>query len=1068
MEKIENKEEFSFLKFCEKLKKFLRFDYFEKIINHYEESKEFRLQGITFSSINFLVPLIYSKIKTFNKSIIYIIDDKETSLFVKMEMMFFVKILNLDIKKDEIFLFSEDEGENKNLLFEKLNENLIQNKPCIAVWHSNDLLDIGIDIKNLEKNKFELKIGEKLNILSLKEILLKNSFNFVDEVYEKNDFNMRGEILDLWPINYENPLRITFDDEIIESIYEFDITTQRRNLKKKYESIFIKNFSKNNNTIYLDNFDPKNFICFYDNKIIGNTKSYLLEKNFFSFLIEPFNKASKDIKLYESMAFNADIDLITKYLGDLLDDDYNIFIVFYKDADIANFKSTLFKNKKFRNSKNLHFFNGFIREGFYSLEEKIAFFTEKEIFNRNLKDEIIVKDKKINKKVDVFRENSIDYKIGDYVVHNNFGIGKFLGFSNIKVGEKNSEYITIEYSKGDKLFVPIFDFKFISKYSNYDSDYIPMLDSMDGFTWKKSRAKIEQKIFEMANSIISLQAIRKKISGFSFKENKVMEDDFRNTFPYEETEDQKKAIEEVLLDMASDTPMERLIAGDTGYGKTEVAIRAAFRAMINSKQVLLICPTTLLCKQHYNTFKERFSSYPFKISMLSRFLTKKDIEDAKKSILQGKIDLIISTHIALRSNIKFKDLGLVIIDEEHRFGVKDKEKLKMFQKNIDILYLSATPIPRTLSMALNGIKDISVIETPPPIRKNITTYIYEYDAKIIKQAIDFELSRGGQVFYLYNNVEDIEKKREELVSMFPDKNIATAHGQMMPNELDEKVTNFIDKKYDILVATTIIESGLDIPKVNMIIIDRADLLGLAQIYQLRGRVGRGYEKAFCYLLFPKDFSLNKNAIKRLEAIKSFEGFGAGIKLAMRDLEIRGAGNLLGKKQHGYIKEIGFELYMDMLKKAISKMNGEALEDIDCEIDLPISFYIPKTYIPSPPVRMYFYKELISITSDEEAKNIKKELLDRFGTIPKELENFFEVLNIKNLAKNLKISSIKENKNVITINFSDPKIIDINIILDMMEKEKGKIKFKNNSPNAIDLYVNKNKLDYIKNILTKLK
>lgn len=1065
MVNMENKEEYPFLKFCEKLKRFLRFDYLEKIINQ-EESREFRLQGLTLSSINFLIPLIYSKTKTFNKSIIYIIDDKETALFVKMEMLFFIKLLNLDITKDEIFLFSE--GENKNLLFEKLNEFLINGKTTIAVWHSSDLLEMGIDIKNLEKDKFTIKVGDKIDILHLKETLLKNSFNFVDEVYEKNDFNMRGEILDLWPINYENPVRVIFDDDIIESIYEFDITTQRRNLKKKYGNVSIKNFSKNN-TIYLDNFYPENFVCFYDNKTIGNTKSCLKKKNFFSFLLEPFSKEAKDLKLYESMSFNADIDLIVKYLADLLDDDYDIFIIFYKDADINSFKTTLFKNKKFKysNSKNLHFLKGFLREGFYSLDEKIAFFTEKEIFNRNLKDEVIVKDKKINRKIDVFKENLIDYKIGDYVVHNNFGIGKFLGFSNIKVGEKTSEYITIEYSKGDKLFVPVFDFKFITKYSNYDSDYIPILDSMDGFTWKKSRAKIEQKIFEMANSIISLQAIRKKISGFSFKENEIMEKDFKATFPYEETEDQKKAIEDVLTDMSSSFPMERLIAGDTGYGKTEVAIRATFRAIINNKQVLLICPTTLLCKQHYNTFKERFSSYPFKISMLSRFLSKNDIENAKESISQGKTDLIISTHMALRSNIQFKDLGLVIIDEEHRFGVKDKEKLKKLQKNIDILYLSATPIPRTLSMALNGIKDISVIETPPPIRKNITTYIYEYDSKIIKKAINFELSREGQVFYLYNNVEDIEKKRLELLSMFPDKNIAVAHGKMSPSELDEKVTNFIDKKYDILIATTIIESGLDIPKVNMIIIDRADLLGLAQIYQLRGRVGRGYEKAFCYLLFPRDFHLNKNAIKRLEAIKSFQGFGAGIKLAMRDLEIRGAGNLLGKKQHGYIKEIGFELYMDMLKKAISKMNGDNLEDIDCEVDLGISFYIPNSYISSPPIRMYFYKEMINVTSDEEANNIKKELLDRFGSIPRELENFFDILNIKNLAKRLKISSIKENKNIITINFSDPNIININTILEMMEEEKGKIKFKNNNPNAIDLYVNKNKIDYIKNILIKL-
>jgi transcription-repair coupling factor (superfamily II helicase) len=1044
----------NFFDFCKKIKDFLRFDYLDKIENSKDKNSNiFKISGTTKTSNSFIASLLYSKFQN-QKSLLYIIDDRISASYIKMEILSFLKIMNVDIKEFEVMELPSKSSGERLLFFEKLMQNLTKKKTNIVIANSNALLEQAVSKIKLENDRFELKVGAKVDRENLIKKLTDFGFSRQEEVYEKQDFSIRGEIFDIWLVDFDNPIRVIFDDDEIESIYEFDVTTQRRE-NKKYESCFVRNFTESNDTIIFDYFDTENFICFYEEKNIGNTKHYLFEKKFFSIVIEPFALGAKDLKFYESMSFNGNLDLIYKYLGDLFDENFSICIVLYRETEIQNIKNIFYKN--FPKAKlKIDFFTGFLREGFYSLDKKIAIFTEKEIFGRDLVEEIGLinkeskENKNISKNLDVFKESSVDYRIGDYVVHDNFGIGKFLGFSQINTGGKVSEYITIEYAKGDKLFVPIFDFKFISKYSNYDSDYIPLLDTMDGFTWKKTRQKIEQKIFEMATEIIAVQAVRKKIKGFDFKENILAESEFGDTFPYQETEDQEKAIEEVLADMSSDTPMERLVCGDVGYGKTEVAIRATFRAIMNTKQVVLVCPTTILAKQHFNTFKNRFLNYPVQVVMLSRFISRKEIENNKKLIEEGKVDIIIATHAIFRSSIKFKDLGLVIIDEEHRFGVKDKEKLKRLQKDVDVLYLSATPIPRTLSMALNGIKDISVIETPPPVRKNITTHICEYDEDLIKKAIDFELARNGQVFFVYNRVENIVSKATDIAKLFPDTKIAIAHGRMSTDELDTIMTDFVEKKYNILIATTIIESGLDIPAVNMIIIDRADKLGLAQIYQLRGRVGRGYEQAFCYLLYPKNASLNENAVKRLQAIQSFQGFGAGFKLAMRDLEIRGAGNILGKKQHGYIKEIGFELYMDMLGKAINSMNGNSLNEIDPDIDLNVSFYIPNTYISSAPIRMYFYKQLLSINNKNEIDAIKLELFDRFGKIPLVLENFFVISEIKFIAKKLKISYIKENKNNININFANSDIVNIDNLLKIVAENKEKIKFKSNNTNIIEI------------------
>ncbi|MDR0676673.1 MAG: DEAD/DEAH box helicase, partial [Elusimicrobiota bacterium] len=779
------------------------------------DKKLLKFSGLTKTSSSLIALLTYFHLKnqTKKKSLLYIIDDKIDPYVIKLEIQSFLQLYGINEEVEILELPSKISGD-RLLFFEKLL--LASKNPKIVIVNSNSLLETTISKLKLESDKFDLKVGDIFEREKLIEKFVEFGFARQEEVYEKQDFSVRGEILDIWALDAENPIRIIFDDNKIEAIYEFDAMTQRRKNKLESNKITLRNFTESSDTIILDYFDKNDFIAFFEEKDIENTKNFLNDKEFVSITIEPFARDSVDLKLYETITFNGNLDFLYKYFEELESNNFSVCVVLYKDSEIQSFKAML--SKKFPKLK-INYFSGFLRQGFCSLEKNFIIFTEKELFGRDLIAEFNFSKKEQKKyknrtkkfenlegkNLDVFKETSIDYKIGDYVVHNNFGIGRFLGFTQVNTNDKVSEYITIEYAKGDKLFVPIFDFNLISKYSNYESDYVPLLDSMDSFTWQKTRKKVEQKIFEMAMEIISIQATRKKIKGFIFKESKLAEIEFSNTFPYDETEDQKVAIQEVLADMASENPMERLLCGDVGYGKTEVAIRATFRAIMNYKQVVLVCPTTILAKQHFNTFKTRFLNYPVKVVMLSRFLTQKEIAVNKKFIEEGKADIIISTHSVLRSNIKFKNLGFLIVDEEHRFGVKDKEKLKRLQKNLDILYLSATPIPRTLSMALNGIKDISVIETPPPIRKNITTNITEYDEKLIKQMIDFELARNGQVFFVYNRIENIMEKAIEISKLVPKAKIAVVHGRMSTDDLDKIMMDFIDKKYNVLITTTILE-----------------------------------------------------------------------------------------------------------------------------------------------------------------------------------------------------------------------------------------------------------------------
>ncbi|GAB1402149.1 hypothetical protein MASR1M68_10600 [Elusimicrobiota bacterium] len=617
---------------------------------------------------------------------------------------------------------------------------------------------------------------------------------------------------------------------------------------------------------------------------------------------------------------------------------------------------------------------------------------------------------------------------GDYVVHEKYGIGKYKGLKKITLEDRTSEYLCIEYKHEDKLYVPPDDFKVVQKYIGVEG-FKPKLYSMDTFAWENVKQKARENASEFAKQLLELYAQRCKIGRIPYK-NSPWEKDLADSFVYEETDDQLKAIEDINSDFSKQYPMERLVCGDVGFGKTEVAIRACFKIVCQSKQVAVLVPTTVLAEQHFNTFMARLSAFPTKIAMLSRFQTIKQQKETIREIKNGTVDIVIGTHRLLQKDIEFKDLGLLVIDEEHRFGVKQKEKIKMLKKNIDILMLSATPIPRTLSGALYGLRDLSLIETQPVGRLPIQTTISNYDTKLIKHVIEAELSRGGQVFYVYNRVETILTKAVEIKKLVKDAKLAVVHGQLKATEIEKVMWQFLNKEIDVLLATTIIESGIDIPTVNTMIIEDAENFGLSQLHQLRGRIGRDKQKAYCYLLY-KDKNLSNEAIKRLEAMKEFSDLGSGYKLALKDLEIRGAGSILSAKQHGFVRDVGFDMFSRLLEEESKKIknNGTSsnseIKNITTEIDLRIEAYIPNSYIEDEDIRILFYRKISNITDIKEIEPIKNELIDRFGKLIEPVNNLFEVCKLRISATALNIERLSEDKIFIYVYF--PNDIDLNNI-----------------------------------------
>ena len=631
-----------------------------------------------------------------------------------------------------------------------------------------------------------------------------------------------------------------------------------------------------------------------------------------------------------------------------------------------------------------------------------------------------------------------DLKIGDYVVHKNYGIGIFIGVNTITADGTTKDYIKLKYKNDDILYIPTNQLDSIRKYIGGDA-INPPINSIGSKEWIRTKEKVKKNLRAVAKELIELYAKREKAKGYAFSKDTPWQQQFEEQFPYQETDDQLRCIEEVKKDMEAQRPMDRLLCGDVGYGKTEVAIRAAFKAVMDHKQVAYLVPTTVLAQQQYEEFRDRMKDFPIKVEILNRFKNKKYQDEVIKKLKLGEVDVVIGTHRLLSQDVEFKDIGLLIIDEEHRFGVKAKEKIKQYKSNIDVLTMTATPIPRTMHMSIVGIRDMSVIYEPPHNRKPVQTYVLEYDQEVIKEAITKELERNGQVFYIYNRVDTIQKKADEISRLVPEATVSYAHGQMTGNQIEEIMQDFIEKKSNVLVCTTILESGIDIPNANTIIVENADRMGLAALYQIRGRVGRSDRQAYAYITYRKDKMLSEEADKRLKAIKEFTEFGSGFKIAMRDLEIRGAGSLLGEIQSGHLEQVGYDTYCSLLDEVVKEMQGIEVEpEIDIQIDLNVTSYIPDEYIQDSAQKIEIYQNIALCKNEEDIQNVVDEIIDRFGNMPSELENLLDIARIKYLAKAQYINKIASRKTAVVFTFEQSKF-DIDIPK-LIQKYKNRLKF----------------------------
>ncbi len=701
---------------------------------------------------------------------------------------------------------------------------------------------------------------------------------------------------------------------------------------------------------------------------------------------------------------------------------------------------------------------GSLQGGFEYPEEKLVFINDEEIFGAG---------KRINKGKKKKAKKAIsftDLKEGDYVVHENHGIGRYEGVEQLDIQGVKKDYLNIRYRDGDKLFVPIDQMHLIQKYIGSDS-ISPRVNKLSSAEWAKTKLKAKKAVEDMADELLQLYAKRERAEGFAFSKDGNWQREFEDYFPHEETEGQLRSVEEIKLDMESKKPMDRLLCGDVGYGKTEVALRAAFKAVNDGKQVAFLVPTTILAQQHFATIEKRFEHFPIEISILSRFKSAKEQKETIKRLNQGTLDIVVGTHRLLSNDVKFKDLGLLIIDEEQRFGVKHKEKMKQLKESIDVLTLTATPIPRTLHMSLSGIRDMSVIEEPPEERYPVQTYVLEQNDQLIRDAILREINRGGQIYYVYNRVKSIEKMTAHLKELVPEASFGIGHGQMSERNLENVMVDFYNKEFDVLVCTTIIETGVDIPNVNTIIIHDADKMGLSQLYQLRGRVGRANRIAYGYFIYERDKVLSEIAESRLLAIKEFTEFGSGFKIAMRDLEIRGAGNLLGAQQHGQIEAIGYDLYVKFLNDAVKRLKGEKVEElVDTIVDLKVDGYIRNSYIKDPEQKVDIYKRIASISDMEVYSDLLDELIDRYGDLPRATKNLMDISYIRSLGSRNNMKSIIEMDKTVSIDFEREEDIKLELIQYLSENYAYRISFNATKNPGFKFKIRKDILEELKSLL----
>ena len=890
----------------------------------------------------------------------------------------------------EILLESSHIGRMSSLLEEGLRESLnkVKNEKTQNALTQN----IGMEIEKLRSG---VKLDEVFKYISLAyekpasllDYLPEGGLVFLDEISRIQEIASSLEKEELeWFTNLLSEGEIIHD---VQLAYSFQDLMTSSHKKMVYLSLFLRHVPHTN---------PQNII----NVTCKQMQNFHGQMNVFKSEVERWKKSK-----FSVVILGPDEERMSKLRRVL--EDYDVEAVELKgDSNILDGKVQIARG-------NLH-------AGFELPMQKLAVITEQELFNK--------KTKKTTRRQKISNAERIksysELKVGDYVVHVNHGIGKYLGIETLDINGVHKDYLNIRYQGSDQLYVPVEQIELIQKYVASEGKE-PKLYKLGGSDWKRVKNKVQSSVQNIADDLIKLYAEREASKGYAFSPDGDMQREFEDSFAYKETEDQLRSIVEIKKDMERERPMDRLLCGDVGYGKTEVAIRAAFKAIADGKQVAFLVPTTILAQQHCDTLRERFQDFPITIGLLNRFKTRKQQTETLKGLKAGTVDIVVGTHRLLSKDVQYHDLGLLIIDEEQRFGVTHKEKIKQLKAHIDVLTLTATPIPRTLHMSMLGVRDLSVIETPPENRFPVQTYVMEYNGILVREAIERELARDGQVYFLYNRVEDIARKAEEISLLVPDARVAHAHGRMSEQELETVMIGFLEGEYDVLVSTTIIETGVDIPNVNTLIVHDADKMGLSQLYQLRGRVGRSNRVAYAYFTYRKDKVLTEVAEKRLQAIKEFTELGSGFKIAMRDLSIRGAGNLLGAEQHGFIDSVGFDLYSQMLKEAIDqRMTDKPIEvEQHVEIDMQIDAYIPDSYISDGNQKIEMYKRFRALTSVEEITDLKEEIIDRFGDYPKEVEYLFNVAFIKVYSLAAHAESIKHQKNevIVLITESASKNID---------------------------------------------
>ena len=1025
------------------------------------KSRNIFLDGLLASSSALLFGSLTTKCKT---KIMFVMQDADeagylyhdlTQILGDKQVLFFPSSYRRAVK------YGQKDSANEILRTETLCEikneedNKKKDSSLFIVSYPEAMAELVVSHNSMDSRMLTLAKGEEKPMNDIVSTLRDFGFSEVDYVYEPGQFARRGSILDVFSFSSEYPFRIDFFGDEIDTIRTFEVENQLSKDKCDNVTIVPELSQGNEERIPILQFLPKDtFLCVKDFTYVCDIINKVYEEGFSQQALVEMTAGATEMECQEIMnRMRSDIQLVTAstFMRDALDfrmiemghkpsrnadttirfdikpqplfhKNFDLLKKSLEDFQLMGYKVYILADSRKQQERLKEILEAFVpvdktlHEGFVDNMMKACFFTDHQIFDRfhkyNLRSE-----KARSGKVALTLKEISQFEIGDYVVHIDHGIGKFGGLVRMPQGDGYQEMIKITYQRGDAIYVSIHSLYKVSKYKAQDNGEPPRMSTLGTGQWERLKERTKSKIKDIARDLILLYAKRRKEKGFPFSHDSYLQHELEASFLYEDTPDQLKATNDVKADMEKARPMDRLVCGDVGFGKTEVAVRAAFKAATDSKQVAVLVPTTVLAYQHFQTFSKRLKDFPVRVDYLTRARSAKQTKELLKDLEDGKIDILIGTHKLISKQVKFKDLGLLIIDEEQKFGVSTKEKLRQIKVNVDTLTMSATPIPRTLQFSLVGARDLSVIQTPPPNRHPIQTEIHTFSPEIIVDAINFEMSRNGQVYIVNNRISDLQRLKETILKYIPDARIAIGHGQMKPEELEHIILDFANYDYDVLISTTIVENGIDIPNANTIIINSAQYFGLSDLHQMRGRVGRGNRKAFCYLLAPPLSALNQESRRRLEALENFSDLGSGINIAMQDLDIRGAGNMLGAEQSGFIADLGYETYQKILSQAVTELKNDEFSEIykeeiksgemtgedfvdDCSVESDIEMYFPDQWVPTDSERMLLYRELDNLKNDDELARYRQRLIDRFGEIPKVANELMNVVPLRRKAKQL--------------------------------------------------------------------